>query len=326
MKNAIEIIFAVIFAVVVLVCGIRVYTLVSERKQAREEYTETVSSYVTMSDKAKGQTGAGVGGGSDAGAAGAGPVSSAGSDSVAGSGALDAAAAQGSGSEAGAAEGAGGSVVAEETVLALCPLEEVNTKGLLSVNRDFDFWLSFEEGGVNYPVVLEQEDARDRYLATTFEGTHGAAGCLFVSAGQGKGLADLNTIVYGHNMKDGTMMGGLSGLYNAAGYGDADGPVRVWAWTGDDRILMYTVFAMYVTKETSDMFVSPEAEEYEDYVEKAVGFSNAAGHKFQSSEAAAAIGMGKPILTLSTCYGPAGGPDRLLIHAVLTGETKAADR
>lgn len=73
-------------------------------------------------------------------------------------------------------------------------------------NGDLAGWLSIEDMRIDYPVMQCEDD--EYYLHHDFEGKDSKYGCLYV-----RERADLeegtNFIIYGHNMKDGSMFGDL---------------------------------------------------------------------------------------------------------------------
>lgn len=80
-------------------------------------------------------------------------------------------------------------------------------KDLYAENQDMTGWLSIDGTMIDYPVM--QCDDNEYYLHHDFYGKEDKYGCLFV-----KDIADVNTpgtnfIIYGHNMKDGSMFGDL---------------------------------------------------------------------------------------------------------------------
>lgn len=97
------------------------------------------------------------------------------------------------------AENGGGGTVNEPQMLE-------RYADLYEENKDLVGWLSIEDTKIDYPV-MQNEDAA-YYLHHDFYGQDSKYGCLYV-----KGQADLNTgtnfIIYGHNMKDGSMFGEL---------------------------------------------------------------------------------------------------------------------
>lgn len=78
--------------------------------------------------------------------------------------------------------------------------------GLYEENADLVGWLSIEGMVIDYPVMQNEDDKY--YLHHDFYGQDSKYGCLYV-----KEQADLddgtNFIIYGHNMRDGSMFGDL---------------------------------------------------------------------------------------------------------------------
>lgn len=80
-------------------------------------------------------------------------------------------------------------------------------KDLYEQNSDLIGWLFIPETVIDYPVM--QCGDNEYYLHHNFDREEDKYGCLFV-----KDIADVNTpgtnfIIYGHNMKDGSMFGDL---------------------------------------------------------------------------------------------------------------------
>lgn len=78
---------------------------------------------------------------------------------------------------------------------------------LLERAPDAVAWLMQEDTAINYPVV--QGEDNDYYLHHLYDGTANGAGCLFVDYQNSPDFSDKNSIVYGHNMQDGSMFASL---------------------------------------------------------------------------------------------------------------------
>ena len=78
--------------------------------------------------------------------------------------------------------------------------------GLYEENRDLVGWLSIEGMKIDYPVMQNGDDKY--YLHRDFYGNDSKYGCLYVRK-QADLDAGTNFIIYGHNMKDGSMFGDL---------------------------------------------------------------------------------------------------------------------
>lgn len=90
---------------------------------------------------------------------------------------------------------------------------------------------------LSYPVV--QGEDNQYYLHHTYEKTENFAGTLFADKKNAPDFSDPNTIIYGHNMKNGTMFGSLKkfkdqAVYNAEPY--------IWLLTPDVNY-QYEIFS-----------------------------------------------------------------------------------
>lgn len=78
--------------------------------------------------------------------------------------------------------------------------------GLYEENKDLVGWLSIDGMKIDYPVMQNEDDKY--YLHRDFYGNDSKYGCLYVRE-QADLDAGTNFIIYGHNMKDGSMFGDL---------------------------------------------------------------------------------------------------------------------
>lgn len=85
---------------------------------------------------------------------------------------------------------------------------QVDFPSLKELNADIVGWIKCEELGLDYPVV--QGNDNEYYLNHTFLGEEHISGCIFMDAANLADLTDDNTILYGSNMKDGSMFGSFS--------------------------------------------------------------------------------------------------------------------
>lgn len=82
-------------------------------------------------------------------------------------------------------------------------------KDLYNQNKDLAGWLSIEGTNIDYPVMQTGEDNADYYLHYDFNKKESDHGSLFLDSRNDFVNRDTNLIVYGHNMRDGSMFGGL---------------------------------------------------------------------------------------------------------------------
>ena len=81
----------------------------------------------------------------------------------------------------------------------------VDWESLKAINSDIIAWLQIEGTEISYPVVKGTDN--DYYLHHTFEKNYNSAGSIFVEYTNSSDFQDCNTIIYGHNMRNGSMFG-----------------------------------------------------------------------------------------------------------------------
>ena len=162
---------------------------------------------------------------------------------------------------------------------------------LKSVNEDIVGWLRIRALDISYPVV--QGEDNDYYLHRTFEGVDNFAGCLFVNCDNEPDLTDQNTIIYGHNMKNGSMFGKLKKFQEEEIFNKSK---FFWIFT-EDFIYQYRIFsAMTVNKigiNYQTFFLENEFQEFKD-----AAFRNSVVENSNVS-----LSYEDRIVTLSTCTG-----------------------
>ena len=86
------------------------------------------------------------------------------------------------------------------------PAAEHNIQALIAENADCIGWLSIDGTNISYPIMHTPSDPQ-KYLRRNFYGKYSQSGVPFLD-----GRCDLqstNLIIYGHNMKNGTMFSDL---------------------------------------------------------------------------------------------------------------------
>jgi len=71
-------------------------------------------------------------------------------------------------------------------------------------------WLCIDQIGIDYPVV--QGEDNEFYLNHTYDKTENPCGSIMMNCDNQPSFSDINTILYGHYMKNGTMFGSLKNL------------------------------------------------------------------------------------------------------------------
>ena len=81
-------------------------------------------------------------------------------------------------------------------------------QALYTQNSDLAGWIQIDGTNINYPVMQSKQNP-DFYLKHNFEKADSPHGCPYVQANCDLQTPSDNILVYGHNMKDGTMFSDL---------------------------------------------------------------------------------------------------------------------
>ncbi len=204
------------------------------------------------------------------------------------------------------AENAGGAGSAAKEYY---PALSVDYDALASVNEDFSAVLYIPALDIQYPIVHSRDN--EDYLHETFEGKRNFAGCVFLDCDASADYSDLNSVIYGHNMKNGSMFGKLKRFRQEAGVCDSDPYIYLYR---ADGVRKYRIFSYYLTNEGSDAYKVVENDaDYDAYVERAL--RNSVYTEYDSS--AVDFSSRPLLLTLSTCAGRSGGSQRFVVHGAL---------
>lgn len=193
--------------------------------------------------------------------------------------------------------------------LYICPID---FEGLKKINPDIYAWIEIPETEINYPIVQSATDD-SYYLNHTIEGEEGYPGSIYTEHVNAKDFQDYNTVVYGHNMKDGSMFMGLH-AYEDPKYLEEHSEVIVYT---PEHKYIYRIFAAVVYSDTHilNSYDFSDAEQRQLYLDS-VYESRAMQSVIDDS---VQVDMDSRLLTLSTCIG--GQPDkRYIVEAVLVDE------
>lgn len=99
------------------------------------------------------------------------------------------------------------------------PLEDVDMASVKALSPYAVGWIQIPAIGRSYPVAYREGD-NSYYLTHTFTGEENSAGCIFMDGRNYSDYSDKNTILYGHNMKNGTMFGMLNRFEDESFYNE----------------------------------------------------------------------------------------------------------
>lgn len=187
-----------------------------------------------------------------------------------------------------------------------CP---VDFAGMWETNEDVYAWITVPGTVIDYPILQHATD-NTYYLNYNIDGSYGYPGCIYTENLNSRDFTDNNTVIYGHNMKNGTMFAGLHKFEDASFFEEN---TKVYIYT-PEKELQYTIFAAYIYDDRHLMysFDFADSEVYAAYLED---IRNMRSMNALIREDITVTAEDK-IITLVTCIGNQPSK-RLLVQAVL---------
>lgn len=203
-------------------------------------------------------------------------------------------------------EGEGTTEETEAKVYEGCP---VDFAGMWQINEDVYAWITVPGTVIDYPILQHATD-NTYYLNYNIDGSYGYPGCIYTENLNSKDFTDNNTVIYGHNMKNGTMFAGLHKFEDASFFEEN---TKVYIYT-PEKELSYTIFAAYIYDDRHLMysFDFSDSQVYATYLED---IQNMRSMNALIREDITVTAEDK-IVTLVTCIGNQPSK-RLLVQAVL---------
>lgn len=180
----------------------------------------------------------------------------------------------------------------------------IDFEGLKAANPDIIGWIEVPGAGISYPLV--QGNDNSYYLTHMSSGKYGIHGSIFMDCHNAPDFSGSNTIIYGHNMKDGTMFAALSEYQSPALYQQ----YPYFYIYLPDGVLKYQIFSCYCGQIGSMgyTYAFPQKAAFQDFLDALQSYASY-GTDIQA-------GITDHIVTLSTCVNT-DRDYRYLIHGKL---------
>ena len=193
----------------------------------------------------------------------------------------------------------------------------VKFEELQAVNPDVYAWITVPGTNIDYPILQHASD-NSYYLMHNIDGSYGYPGCIYTENMNSKDFTDNNTVIYGHNMKNGSMFAQLH-KYEDPDFFDANREVLIYL---PDEVLHYTIFAAHIYDDRhllySFDFADPEV--YQKYLDSIFSTRDMSANIDKDIT----VTTDDQIITLVTCIGSQPN-NRLLVQAVLTDRELGAE-
>lgn len=182
-------------------------------------------------------------------------------------------------------------------------LAEIDLEALREINSDVIGWIGIPDTEVFYPVM--QAGDNDYYLNHTWKKERSSVGAVFLDYRNPADFNGFHSILYGHQMRDGSMFGGLH-KYADKAYMEEHPIIYIVTDTGVQK---YTIFAAYEADVRGIVYdmAAGEIDKRQEFIDYCL---------LHSADGAEAVpDADSHILTLSTCTGR-GYATRWVVQAV----------
>jgi len=183
----------------------------------------------------------------------------------------------------------------------------VDWEGLLDRNADVVAWVHMPGTVINYPILAGETN--EEYLRTDIDRQHSVAGSIFLEENNTSTFFDLHTIIYGHNMLNGSKFADIDAIAREQ-ITVADAPY-IYLYLPDGTVKIYQVIGAHLTDISSLIYHLPI--EDLDVLYELIMEENLLDVPFDKEEL-------PRVLTLSTCAEIGGSPLRSVVFGVLIEE------
>lgn len=184
-----------------------------------------------------------------------------------------------------------------ETVTESAEPEEeipIDFEELWETNPDVYAWIVIPGTDINYPILQHPIDD-SYYLNHNIDGSTGRPACIYTESLNSKDFTDNNTVIYGHNMRNGTMFAQLH-KFEDKDFFDEHREIIIYL---PDKVLHYKIFAVhnYDDRHLLYSFDFSDKAVYKDYLESIFSIDD----KNANIDTEMTVTENDKIITLATC-------------------------
>ncbi len=181
------------------------------------------------------------------------------------------------------------------------PMSRIDLDSLQEINSEAIGWIEIPDTIISYPMVHSTDNRY--YLSHTFRKESNKSGSIFLETSNSADFSDLHTIIYGHNMKNGSMFAGLKD-YSSKSYLDAHPYIYIDLADGSHCYQIFSCHEASVSDNCYTIGYQPD-DIYAAFLESMQAAS--------LYDTGVEVGIEDYVVTLSTCT--KNGTKRFVVHA-----------
>ena len=170
-------------------------------------------------------------------------------------------------------------------------------------------WLYVPDTNIDYPIM--QSGDNDYYTRRATDGSYLYAGSLFMDYRCSSDFSDFNSVIYGHNMGNGTMFADIPNYENEEYFMN-----HSYGWlTTEDEVWLIDFFAVARTADTSGLYLAdPSFEEWDTQLRNSASIYKEIG-----------ISANDNLIMLSTCTSAEGNSRTILVGKIIDNREDDAE-
>lgn len=194
------------------------------------------------------------------------------------------------------------------------PPNPIDFESLKKGNDDIYAWIKIENTNVDYPIVQSYEEDDYFYLNHNIEKKYDINGAIYTEKHNKTDFSDPNTLIYGHDMLDGSMFRTLHKFRDEKFFNENE---FIYIYT-EGHILKYRIFAAYKwdNRHILNSYDFSNEKVFENYLNEIKNPKSLMVNKRDVE-----LTTSDKILTLSTCIGNEKNY-RYLVQGVLIDDTR----
>ena len=185
----------------------------------------------------------------------------------------------------------------------------IDFTALQSYNPELYAWIRIPGTIIDYPIAQHAGDDQDYYLHRDMYGNPQFSGCIYSEEPSAKDFSDPVTVLYGHNMKNGSMFANLHLFENEEFFEEHP---YLYIYT-PEKTYVYRIYSVYAydDRPITTTFDFEDEQILKDYLDGTMNPRAMQAHVREDIK----VTTTDKVLTLSTCI--SGAPsNRLLLQAV----------
>lgn len=179
----------------------------------------------------------------------------------------------------------------------------IDFNALKEINSDVVGYLEVNNTNISYPVVKSSDN--NYYLTHNLKNEYNGSGWVFMDYRNNLDGKDKNIIIYGHNMRDGSMFGSLKNILDSNWYKNDEN--RIITLVTENGTEKYEVFSVYQV-EKEDYYITTGFSDNSEYKQFLKNIRDRSIYDF-----GVGVSSEDSILTLSTCAN--NNVYRVVLHA-----------